>query len=633
MYRMSHVFPVIALLAGATLLAPGCATRRVPPPATPVVPAPVLVEPPSTVPDDQAARERLIENAIASARAEYVKGVDAVRVDQRERARAHFDRAVEILLDAPVPVASDPRLVEVFDDLVENVHAVELESVQNGAPLDYEETPAEELGAIEPTITPERAEEERALAEQATVTYDIPVVLNEKVLAWINIYSGRMRERFEEGLKRSGWYLDMIRQIFREEGLPEDLAYMAHVESSYKPYAYSRAKAKGVWQFISGTARRYGLRRDWWIDERSDPEMATRAAAAYLRDLYDMFGDWHLAMAAYNAGEARVQRAIARTGSKDFWRIAETSRLRLETRNYVPAILAATVISKSPARFGLTLERHPPVVYDKVIIDRPVDLRVVAKCAGTTVEELKRLNPALYRLQTPPNYPRFELRLPPGSGKAFEIVYASLAPSELLLAQQHAVARGETLAGIARRYGVTVTALASANDLKRNASLKAGTVLSVPTSLAPLSGGHPDRPGSSQSVARRTTSKGQTVIHRVSRGETLYSIAKRYGTTVQALRSANGMGTRDKLIAGRRLVIPRNGRASSTASASPRAASKTAASGSTAGKTRVTYRVKRGDTLFGIASAHGSTVDQICRWNDISRKTTLRIGTTLILYR
>jgi len=635
--------PRRAFLAGAAFLVLGCSTRHVPPPAAPVLsPA----QTPESAPEPQpevSARDRAVEATIASARAQYRLGVEALRAGQRETARARFDRSIEVLLDSSVPAASDQRLGEVFSELVEGIHAMELEAVQSGSGLEMEETPSEELGKIEPSITPEKAEEELEKVEQAQVTYDIPMVLNTRVLAWIGIYTGSMRDRFAEGIERSGWYLPMIQRIFEEEGIPRDLAYMAHVESSYKPYAYSRARAKGVWQFIAGTARRYGLRRDWYVDERSDPELATRAAAAYLKDLHEMFGDWYLAMAAYNAGEGKVQRAIQRTGSTDFWKLATTSQLRLETKNYVPAILAAAVISKSKDEFGFgEAQPRSPVTYDKVVLDDPVDLRVAARCAGTTVDELKRLNPALYRLQTPPNYPGYELRVPEGSGQAFQMVYASLTPGERIPSQQHTVQRGETLTAIASRYGVAATTLASANNLSRKSALKEGTVLTVPTSLAPLTGLHPDRPGETEKT-RRTRVVSAGGVHRVARGETLYSIAKRYGTTVQALRDANGLGPRSTIVPGRKLIV----RKPAAASASPKAQSAVAGkspSGSAGGsassngssntaRARLTYRVRTGDTLTRIASAHGSTIDEICRWNDISRSSPLQVGSTLVLYR
>ena len=628
---------VVALAVGLSVaLTVGCSARKAKPPAAPILPpaqtqdARDLAPPPAPL----SAQDRAIEDTIAAARAEYRAGIEALRAGQRETARARFDRSIGLLLDSKVPAQNDPRLSETLSELVEGIHAMELEAIQSGNGLEMDDTPAEELGKIDPSITPEKAEEELEKVEQTEVTYDIPVELNPKVLAWIDIYTGSMRTRFQEGLARSGWYLPMIQRIFEEEGVPRDLAYIAHVESSYKPYAYSRARAKGVWQFISGTARRYGLRRDWWVDERSDPELATRAAAAYLKDLYEMFGDWYLAMAGYNAGEGKVQRAIQRTGTSDFWKLAQTPYLRLETKNYVPAILAALVISKSPEKFGFVdVQKNPEVVYDKVVVDDPVDLRVAARCAGTSVDELKRLNPALYRLQTPPNYPDYELRVPEGTGQAFDLVYASLGPSDRLPSQKHTVQSGETLASIAKRYGIGMTTLASANNMSRKSSLKAGTVLAVPTSLAPLTGAHPDRPGETQMARRGRSSSG---VHRVARGDTLYSIAKRYGTTVEALRAANGLTSKSTLIPGRKLVIRKPG-ASSSSKSTPAVASRSKSGGGSAAAassgSKVTYRVRKGDTLARIASAHGSSIEDICRWNDISRSSTLRIGSTLVLYR
>ncbi len=277
-----------------------------------------------------------------------------------DEARESFDRAIERLTTGPVGAREDTRLADAYADLLRQIQEVELASYQSGSGLSPEEPiPIDMLNEIEPEISPEDAARERALLQGDNVPTDVPVVINDKVLAWLGIYQTRLHDKFQEGLTRSGRYIDMLRSVFREEGLPEDLVYMAHVESAYKPYAYSRARAKGIWQFIAETGSRYGLRRDYWIDERSDPELSTRAAAAYLKDLHEMFGDWYLAMAAYNAGEGKIQRALGRLGQVDFWAIARTSQIRLETKNYVPAILAAILISKNPEKFGFSSREGP----------------------------------------------------------------------------------------------------------------------------------------------------------------------------------------------------------------------------------------------------------------------------------
>lgn len=614
---------VVVLLAAFSLT--GCAGNRL---ALDTRVAPPATDPDLAVPDAGGdPLEIAINEAIESARESYDLGVEALRSDQRETAREYFDRAIEVLLDAPVPVVSDPRLSETYNDLVDSIYAMELDAGQSADEGDVDEGVVDELETAEPSLSPEGVEKELQLVEGAESTYDLPVVLNDKVLAWIETYSNRIPTKFEPGLVRSGKYLDMIRRIFREEGLPEDLAYMAHVESAYKVTAYSRAKAKGMWQFIAGTGRRYGLRRDWWIDERSDPEMATRAAAAYLRDLHEMFGDWYLAMAAYNAGEGKVQRAIRYTGSTDFWKLANTRHLRRETKNYVPAILATIVISKSPERFGFTTEKEQPVVYDTVKLDEPIDLRVAARCAGTTVEEIKALNPALTRLQTPPGYPGFELRLPQGTGEPFRIVAASLPKSERLIVQYHRIAKGDTLSAIARRYGVSMSAIASANGIRTSSILHVGQTLQVPTSLAPA--------GVSTKSSTRTAStsvkSGEKVVYKVRRGDTLYSIASRHGTTVSTLRALNGMGNSSLLMPGQRLTIApgvTSAPSSANSSATEAGSSSSGGSGSV-----IKHRVRRGDTLSRIARAYGSTVDDLCRWNEISRDDTLRVGATLVLYR
>jgi membrane-bound lytic murein transglycosylase D len=433
---------------------------------------------------------------------------------------------------------------------------------------------------------------------------------------------------------RGGAYTNLMKAIFREEGVPDDLVYMAQVESAFKAHAYSRAKAKGFWQFIAGTARRYGLRRDWWIDERSDFERSTRAAASYLRDLHEMFGDWYLAMAAYNAGEGKIQRALRRTGKDTFWEIAKTRELRLETKNYVPAILATIVIAKSPEKFGFTADPAPALNYDRVVLDEAMDLRVAARCAGTTVEILRDLNPALYRLQTPPDYPNFTLNLPAGAGPAFEIVAMSRPDSERFMTVRPSVRKGATLAAVARRYGVSASALAGANGLSTRSKLRAGATLTIPSSQALIASGHPDAPGStetSRSSRTSTASRKKTTVYKVVRGDTLYSIARKFGTSVDSLRSMNKLSSRSTIMAGQRLMIRPTGSSTTRAAATTAKSGSKSSSGGSGGA--FPYTVRKGDTLARIAAVHGTSVDSICKWNGLSRSAILRVGARLTLYR
>ena len=347
------------------------------------------------------------------------------------------------LLDPVSEAALDPTAVE------------EPSALQPGSPLD-------ELAGLAPEISPEQAALDRAIAARHSPEFDIPIVLNDQVMAWVDHYARKNRDSFRPGLVRSGRYIGMFREIFEEAGLPRDLAYMAHVESAYKLHAYSRAHAKGCFQFIASTGRRHGLRIDWWVDERSDPEKSAKAATSYLRALYEEFGDWYLALAAYNGGEGRVRRAIALGGGRrDFWAIQK--HLRRETRNYVPAILAVTLISKDPEKYGFRFEPDPPVVYDTVQVRGAADLHVLARCAGSDFETLEALNPALRRLQTPPDGVT-PVRVPVGRGTRTLAALESVPSTERVKWVRHPVRRGDTLYELARHYGVSVAAIQRAAE-------------------------------------------------------------------------------------------------------------------------------------------------------------------------
>lgn len=311
------------------------------------------------------------------------------------------------------------------------------------------------------------------------IHFSIPVVENDRVRYFVDYFRGKKRDFFETALARSGRYIPMMATILRQEGLPEDLVYLSLIESGFSLHALSRAKALGPWQFIKGTGLRYGLKINGWLDERKDPVKATRAAAAYLKDLHLQFGEWFLAAAAYNAGERKVEKAVQRYQTDDFWSLSQKSYLKSETRNYVPKFIAAAMIAGAPEKYGFgEVAYEPPMEYDEAMIDRPLRLDTVAKLADTTVKAIKELNPALLRNMTPPGEKEFALRLPPGSGERFAQAVDSLPHSASPNVITHKVKKGETLLAIAKRYGQRVTQLMELNGL-RNRQIRVGQDLIV----------------------------------------------------------------------------------------------------------------------------------------------------------
>ena len=311
------------------------------------------------------------------------------------------------------------------------------------------------------------------------IQFSIPVVENDRVRYFVDYFRGKKRGFFEVALARSGKYIPMMASILRQEGLPEDLVYLSLIESGFSLHALSRAKALGPWQFIKTTGLRYGLKINSWLDERKDPVKATRAAAAYLKDLHLQFGEWFLAAAAYNAGERKVEKAVQRYRTDDFWNLSQKTYLKSETRNYVPKFIAAAMIASTPEKYGFgEIAYEPPMEYDEVMIERPLRLDTAAKLANTTVKAIKELNPALLRNMTPPGEKEFMLRLPSGSGETFAQAYRGSpdrAPPNVIT---HKVKKGETLLAIAKRYGQRVTQLMELNGL-RNRQVRAGQDLII----------------------------------------------------------------------------------------------------------------------------------------------------------
>ena len=313
----------------------------------------------------------------------------------------------------------------------------------------------------------------------------LTVPLNQRVLSYIELFQGRLHDFIEDGMRRGSKYLPMIQKVFSAQGLPPDLAYVPLVESAFQPEAISRASAKGVWQFMKGTALENGLRHDFFVDERSNPEKATIAAANYLKTLAEMFdGDWQLALASYNSGPGRVQKAIKRVGQADFWSIAAKPwALPRETREYVPMILAAIVIARNPAQYGFTFESEQGPSFETVKLPHAVQLKQVAEWTGTPVETLKALNPELRRSMTPPKATDYALNVPVGTSIEIARRMDEAAGDDLLSLTHYTVKSGDSLATVARKLHISKSDLAEANDLSTSSKLAAGQELMVPTGV------------------------------------------------------------------------------------------------------------------------------------------------------
>lgn len=390
---------------------------------------------------------------------------------------AHFSLLIAffLFLSMPVFVAADDVGAPLSEADLITIPQPSPETENNGQAADSEEERAiQQLN----DLTVEIADQE----EEEAITYDVPVVVNDRVELFIKYFQTRGRRYFEKWLARSEMYLPMLKDIFRQSGLPEDLAYLALIESGFNPNAKSRARAVGMWQFMKWTGKKYGLKVDTWIDERRDPEKATWAAARYLKDLYGLFNSWHLAAASYNAGEGRIMRAVKKHNTDDFWVVAKYKRtLKRETRDYIPKYIAAMLIAKEPAKYGFAdIEYHPQIAYGKVSIPGATDVRVIAKACECSVDDIKELNPQLLKWFTPPTGSEYEIKVPKDKVEVFQANFATIPPQERLNFLTHKVKKGETLSLIARKYNASVESILYLNKFKSARNVRAGTEIIVP---------------------------------------------------------------------------------------------------------------------------------------------------------
>src|SRR4029077_9790492 len=452
----------------------------------------------------------------------FASGQQNYKAGHLEAARKDFDDAVDALLESGYDLDNDPRLGELFHRVVDTVYTYELQAFRAGD--GFQEAPAvpapiDEVAEMTFPVDPRL--KERAEEAAKNISHDLPLTVNDEVLSFLNFFqTPRGRAIVEGGLRRQGRYHEMIVLVLREEGVPQDLIYLAQAESAFQPLALSRAGARGMWQFVAYRGQQYGLRHTWWIDERQDPEKATRAAAQHLRDLYGLFGDWYLAMAAYNCGPGNVQKGIERTGYADFWELYKRNVLPRETKNYVPIIVALTLIAKDAAHYNIQAEPEAPVPTDVVKPGRAIDLRLGAGNIDVGVETLRSPNPSLLRMTTPDD-PSFELHLPQGTAQRFSAEIADIPADKWVSWRRHRVETGETLTSLAKKYHVTAAAVADANNLERTAALDAGEKLIIPA------------------VQPQSETKRRLVSYRVRRGDTFLGIADRYNVSADDLRKWN----------------------------------------------------------------------------------------------
>jgi membrane-bound lytic murein transglycosylase D len=562
-----------------------------------------------------------VADLITKIEKEYRSGQDEYQAGHLEAAKQAFDRAFDLLMGSPPEIRGDQRFQQEFDRVLDGVNGLELEALQQGdgfSEQKSEPAPIDEANEVtfpaDPNIKAKAAEEVRATRS------DLPLMLTDPVVGYINYFSSRGKGTLEHALARGGRYEEMIRRVLKQEGVPQDLIYLAQAESGFHPLAVSRAGARGMWQFMGSRAKAYGLQRNWWLDDRQDPEKATRAAAHHLKDLYNQFGDWYLAMAAYNSGPGTVQQAVKRTGYADFWELYKRNVLPKETRNYVPIIVAVTIMAKNPGQYGLEdVNMEQPVPYDSVKIDYPVDLRLVAECVDASAADLQELNPSLLRLTTPKGQ-EFDLHLPAGTKDRYSTAIAAIPEDMRVWWRYHKVAEGETLSSIARAYRTTAKTIEEANNLESD-EVEPDSKLIIPIAPGKHAGDE------TATYAKRTTR------YKVRRGDTVQSVASNFGVPPKMVQRWNHL--KGNSVSGRKVlyvhlpVTPDLNRVGLQAHTAHKSKSSSKLR-SVAAKPPKRHTVKAGETLTSIASSHHTTVAALKR--DNGNLANLRPGMILVIH-
>jgi membrane-bound lytic murein transglycosylase D len=632
--------------------------------------------------------DRFVTTTLESARQQYLRALSYINRSDTSRAARSFDQAIETLNKiADFPKIQDNQdfidlmqsIIEDYENYIKNLDNLSekspivvlrdrfFQSIENSDMPSYDDLnfprgKDSSRTKFAPLNLPESSSALAAATGMRGVTLQIPMPENQEVLWAVEFLAVRGRRYFQKWMERTGKWFPMMRKIAREEGAPEEILYLSMIESGLSPYATSWAKAVGLWQFIKGTGQMYGLGVDYWQDERRDPEKATRAAMRHLKDLYNELGDWHLALAAYNCGLGGVRRAIARSGlsQPNYWDVRPY--LPKETRNYVPLYVAASKVCMNPEAYGFTsLEFEERFNYDVVPISEAVDFRVLSRCAGVSEETLHDLNPELIHQSTPPYSEQYPLKIPVGTKSTFVANYEKMSKADKHSWTMHEVSGSETLSSIAKKYGVSSSVIAAANDLTgKKKRIPVGTMLRIPTDgryTPPANSKDDDEEEDSppvQAVAanskeKRTSDKpekektgtesdesdlqhrpappppnSKKIEHEIAASETLYSIAARYNVRLSDLRNWNNIPyNSDKVTLGDQLTlyVDKNFREDD--------ATKTAVAKLKPGT--ISHTVTKGETLAKIADDYGVTMDEIRTASKMRSNARIYVGQALTI--
>jgi membrane-bound lytic murein transglycosylase D len=580
------------LLSGCTPRQNGTVAQQAKPQATapavnPTQPTPQATADATPAAPPTSAEQKKTKTLIQQVEQAYTQGQAAYRKGSLADAKVDFDRAVDLMLSSGLDIKANQPLQDEFDRIVDGVNAIEMESLKqgNGFVPKEEPTPAEVANDVTFEVDPNISA--KARADLATTKSDLPLVVNDYVDAYIKFFSTTKigHNTLLHSFQRAGRYRAMIQRVMAEEGVPQDLIYLAVAESGFNPRAIgprtrSGGRAGGMWQFMPDD-RFYGLSRNAYVDERFDPEKSTRAYARYMKFIYNQLGDWYLSMAGYNWGTGRVQQAVQKTGYADFWELYRRNNLPGETKIYVPEIIAAIIIANNPTHYGfedITLD--PPLLTDTVTINYSVDLRLVADIVNAPEDELIALNPSMLRSVTPPDAP-FDLHLPAGTSTLFNERIAAVPEAKRNAWRYHRVAADDTLASVAHEFHVSEEELASINQLRASSALQGVEALIVP--VAP--------------VAAST----HVLLYTARKGDTLVTIADRFGVSLTQLRRWNKMSG-IKIEPGRRLHVAEP----TIPSSSPRAHRVAASSTPKAGAAKPASTKASANKAASAKSSHGS---------------------------